>query len=522
MKSLLNICLLSISLWAGAQSVELKIGDNFPITKLHKVDKLIGSDGEFIYFKSIFMRNLTISKVDKSFKLVGQIEYKLANIMKDLLEIDYKIIAGEFYLFAVAVSPEDRHLVIYKIKLNSSAMTFNSPEKMFDLNQKEYTYSGYQNFFALNTPMQIITSPDQTKFAFIVSKPVEGNPEKAIRNAFVFNQKMEKLNEFEIPNPQKTGIAKYDVFKLENNGNILTQLKMYESFKQFNSSPDEGEDMFQFISNGKLTFESDFGSAENKIIKPKIFIGKTNIAVAGYYAKKGDKDKFPLGMSFMSFDFTGKMLNQSYNTFTPAYSEHMKKGINRAGSVIPIKYGEISKFLTMREAVFNEDGSIILIGEEYEYYLVDRAISTNISSQTSKLNFHGYKLISRINSNGNFDWLTYIPSTMHLEGDMGSILVQDRNEKLNLLFTDNPANIGADMSQEAIKSFSYKPMAVANVEIDKATGKASRSKLDDKSSKDNNYNIDGYFKLDKVFYIMTYIVSLRSPVEVKFSSVEFK
>ncbi len=522
MKLLLNICLLSISLWAGAQNVEFKIGESFPITKLHGIEKLIGTDGEFFYFKSFFMRKLTIYKVDKSFKLVGHVDYKLADIMKDLLEVDYQIIAGELYLFGVAASKEDKHLVMYKIKLNPSSMTFNSPEKMFDLNQKEYSYGGYYKFFALNTPIQMITSPDQSKFAFIVSKPVEENQEQAIRNAYVFNQKWEKLNEFEIPNLKKTGIAKYDVFNLENDGNLLMQLRLYESYHQFHYSEDKGEDIFQFISNGKLAFESDFKSTENKILKPKAFMGKSNIVVAGFYAKKGDKDNFPLGMSFMTYDFTGKMLSQSYNTFTPTYTEHMKKGITHGITMLPIKYGEIAKFLTMREIVFNADGSMIVIGEEHEIYYSGQATGLGGSTQYSKQNFHGYKLISKINSNGNFDWLSYIPSAMHIEGQRGKILVQDRNDKLNLLFSDNAANINADISQDAIKSFSYKPMAVANIEIDKASGKASRSILDDKNAKGNNYHIHEFLKLDKVFYIMTSILLSQSQFEVKFSSVEFK
>jgi hypothetical protein len=205
---------------------------------------------------------------------------------------------------------------------------------------------------------------------------------------------------------------------------------------------------------------------DNKLINSiALYQGnEDDLVLAGFYTES-KKDIFDAkGLFYMKIDEDGSIKDKS--TFEFPLSLLNQNASNKNKRKNKKKGGEKAQFsnLSMDKIVIEQDGSIILIGEQaYVIY-------TQSGKYMSVIHYFNDILVAKINANGELEWMKKLPkkqrgrntgqkdmSYKHFVSDNNHyFLFMDNAQNINLKLTEEPkvhaAGIGGYLTQYSINS----------------------------------------------------------------------
>jgi len=145
------------------------------------------------------------------------------------------------------------------------------------------------------------------------------------------------------------------------------------------------------------------------------------------------------------------------------------------------------KNLTFKESVVQDDGSYLLIGEQYYVIQTQSSTPSMYGTSTTRSNpKHYYEdiLVTKINADGSLAWMQKLPKRqMSARSPKGGLSFKYINDKATgnhyLMYLDNVKNIDLDINKTPKKHIDGKGGFLTSYKINDETGKVSKENLFD-------------------------------------------
>lgn len=185
---------------------------------------------------------------------------------------------------------------------------------------------------------------------------------------------------------------------------------------------------------------------ENEIICTGFYSLSNSSGIKGaYYLRINTNDKKVLVQSFKDF---------SFSLITENMTEKQKKKAKKKEE----KGKELEMYsYDMKDIVLREDGSAILVAEQYYMYVSTYTTTSNGVTTTHYVYHYYYNdiLVININTKGEIEWSQKIPKYQHTVNDGGyysSYAMSLVGKDLYFVFNDNPKNL---MNTDNNRIYSY-------------------------------------------------------------------
>jgi hypothetical protein len=375
----------------------------------------------------------------------------------------------------------------------------------------------------LNGSKKFGFSLSQNKSKLIVQyrkKPLEKKDTKSkdIMGMFVYSHGMEKHagGEVEMPYTEKK-MNNLD-YTVDANGTpyILAKVFTNNTTRESSKNPDgKGKIANYQIELLKIDLEAE------KILSTPIKTEDKFITKIALY-ESVDNDLVCTGYYNTSGPTKTRGANSFFGAVTPHTDGICMFKIKKSGGVSDINYYEIPveimnqyerkgtqkrnerkdgkgkaqfEYLTLRESLVQDDGSLIIIGEQY--HIKSSSSSTTISApvpvpggfggstrQSPPQHLYEDVLIAKINPDGKLAWMRKLPkrqmSDKSAKGGMSVKYIHDKsNGKHYLMYLDNVKNLELDINKIPKRHIDGKGGFLTSFKIDDATGNVSKENLFD-------------------------------------------
>jgi hypothetical protein len=364
-------------------------------------------------------------------------------------------------------------------------------------------------------------SLSQNKSKLIIQyrkKPLDRKDEtsKDIMGMFVYSHGMEKKNGGEVEMPYTEKKMNNLDYTVDADGIPYILAKVYIG-KTTRESKKDADGKGKVANYQIELFKVDL-SAKKILISPIKMEDKFVTKIALY--ESVDNDLICTGY----YNTSGTTVTRGNGSFWGASTPHtdgicMFK-IKKSGGVSDINYYEIPveimnqyekkgtqkrnerkddrgkaqfEYLTLRESLVQDDGSVILIGEQYH---VKRGSATTATISPPIPGSYGstrksppeylYEdvLVAKINPNGKLSWMRKLPkrqvSNRPEKGGMSIKYIQDKsNGKHYIMYLDNVKNIDLDVNKIPKRHVDGKGGFLTSFKIDDETGNVSKENLFD-------------------------------------------
>ncbi len=534
MKYLYLACCMLLSLTNYAQKAKLVISDELEIdNKKFAINDILGSDGKLIYLKGYRGNKLWFASMDKSFKIQKSIEVDKDKVIKDMELIDIRMVKNNIVLITELEQKKEGKITNYVWTLNTQTMTFDQPKIILEVSQKvikrpKFSFMGIGltngNF---SDQREVFYSADTSKFAILASIPPndkeEGKYNKFLMNVFDINQNKLWSSELEVPQSHEFFVSRENT--LGNDGSYHTIGLAYDDEKEMKKGKNGTNMIITYDSKGKAhETKLDFG--DKAIVSPTFNWSDNFLICAGFYYIKGSKKNITEGIAYIKMDKQGKVIKESFKEFPDDFIQSMRDA--KKSSTEKNKDGEIgiSDNFKIRGLQARPDGGAFLFAEEYSSYTVT-TYTTNSSgrgttSTSTTYYVFGDKFVCGISPNGDFEWLTDIPTNMTFTNrEIGTIATFSNQSNLYMIYLDNEINLKKKLNERPNSKVKYKRLSAGIVGIDIKTGKAERRELID--SKDEEFVImpKVYANLNGEMYILGGKIGVFTVKEFKIAKITF-
>lgn len=491
MKYLYLACCMLLSLTNYAQKAKLQISDELEIAnKKFPIDDILGSDGQFIYLRSKKGDKLKIAKMDSKFKIVKYVEIDVDDVMKGMEVIDSRMVNNNVVLITELAQKKEGKIVNYVWTLNTKTMEFDKPKAILDVSQKiikdaKFHFMGISlTNRSFSDDRAVYYSDDTTKFAILASIPPvdkeDGKYNKELLTVYDMSHNKIWSSELEVPKNYDFFVTKKTT--LGNDGSFYSFGIVYENEKDMKKNNNGTYMILSYDNKGKSS-ETTFNFGDKIIIDPKFDWSKNHLICAGFYSIKGSKKNITEGIAYIQMDKSGKIIKESYKEFPDEFIQSMRE--TKKASTEKNRDGDlgIAGSFSVRQVQARADGGAFLLAEEYYSYTVTSYTSNGNgrgTTTTTTYYVYGDKFVCGIDSNGQFEWLTDIPTNMtYTASNIGTFATYTNKDNLYLLYTDNEENIKKKLNQRPTFKAKYKNASTAIVSVDVKTGKAERRELID-------------------------------------------
>lgn len=365
-------------------------------------------------------------------------------------------------------------------------------------------------------------SLSQNKSKLIVQyrkKPLEKNDTKSkdIIGMFVYSHDMEEDagGEVEMPYTEKK-MNNLD-YTVDANGTPYLLAKVFTSNTTRESTKSsDGKGKIANYQIELLKIDLDAG----KILSTPIKTEEKFITKIALY-ESIDNDLVCTGYYNTSGPTKTRTTNSYFGAVTPHTDGICMFKIKKSGGVSDINYYEIPveimnqyerkgtqkrnerkdgkgkaqfEYLTLRESLVQDDGSLIVIGEQY--HVKSSNSSTTISApvpvpgglggtrQSPPQHLYEDVLVTKITSDGKLAWMRKLPkrqlSDSPEKGGMSIKYIHDKsNDQHYLMYLDNVKNLDLDINKIPKRHIDGKGGFLTSFKIDDATGKVSKENLFD-------------------------------------------
>lgn len=296
-------------------------------------------------------------------------------------------------------------------------------------------------------------SPDEQKILVRVDLPYEKDaPERFKLQVYSANFDTEWEQDITLPYPDK----EFSVSKtlVDDDGSVIVIGTKYAEKAEARELKKEERPAYTYML---LTYDGS-GDAETRVIEAgDKFLQDLTITIpdngdilcGGFYGKKGESNQS--GAFYMRLDRKTKaIMHQSYKEFSKEFiTQYMTEKEEEKATRRAEKKGEEIELIKydLDELVLREDGGVIMVGEQYNFYTTTVCTTTQNGGQTCRTNYHYVHndvVVVNVDPNGNIEWATKIPKRQHTVNDGGyfsSYAMTVKGDKLYFIFNDSGKNL---------------------------------------------------------------------------------
>lgn len=365
--------------------------------------------------------------------------------------------SGRFFVFYSSWNGKEDKEQLFYVEVDSENCEFKGePKLLVQVNGKiEADFAGFRGFsFVSEGKFDVFVSHDKSNLLVKYKKKAEKSNDKKnydVIGLFSFDNNLNKSSEREIKMPYTERRMDNLDYQLDNHGNLYMLEKIFhddsnEEKKKKNDKIANYHIELLTLREGSNQFEiTKFENNEKFINKLWMFDTSNNYLVCGgfYSDGKGDYDDCN-GILTFKVDLSGKIYDQTYHEISADI-------INQFESLKTIKNnekresnGEKAKLtdFELSDLIIQNDGSIILIGEQqfvrtYYHNSIGGGYYTTHSYHYNDI------IITKINPNGELNWINKIPKTQAGTKGKGGMSYKYlyANNNHYLIFLDNIKNI---------------------------------------------------------------------------------
>jgi hypothetical protein len=262
----------------------------------------------------------------------------------------------------------------------------------------------------------------------------------------VFNKSMKKVWSKEFTMPYTEAIMDNSDYTLDSAGNVYLLAKVYDSDARRERDKETGNpayhyELMKFAAGSSKPTISVIPMEDNFINTAQIIDAQNQLLVAGTYAKKSNSNR-TAGVFLTAIDGNGKVakFRNGYYPFPKAELEKYESARTRR-NIEKKDEPEVAN-LVVRNVLIGKDGGLMIACEE-SYYVVHTYTSSNGSIRTTYVYYNNDIIASRINGNGEFDWVRKIPKYQKGSVPVGTMsykLISDE-KGYYFLYLDNLKNL---------------------------------------------------------------------------------
>jgi hypothetical protein len=363
-------------------------------------------------------------------------------------------------------------------------------------------------------------SLSQNKSKLIIQyrkKPLERKDEKSkdIMGMFVYSHEMEKDagSEIEMPYTEKEMDNLDYTVDAAGTPYILAKVFTSNTTRESKKNPDgNGKvanyqiELFKIDLKAKKILATPIKTEEKFITKIALYESVDNdLVCTGYYNTSGPTKTrgsgsfwgavtpHTDGICMFKIKKSGGISDINYYEIpVEIMNQYERKGTQKRNERKDDKGKAQFEYLTLRESLIQDDGSIIVIGEQY--HIKEGNTTTTVSPPTPG-GFGGTRqappqhlyedvLIAKINPNGELSWMRKLPkkqlSDKPEKGGMSIKYIQDKeNGKHYLMYLDNVKNIDLDINKIPKNHIDGKGGFLTSFKIDDETGDVTKENLFD-------------------------------------------
>jgi len=205
-----------------------------------------------------------------------------------------------------------------------------------------------------------------------------------------------------------------------------------------------------------------------------------NMICSGYYNTRGTATD---GTFMFNLNKDGGVSDIKHHEIpVEVMNMYERKGTQKRNERKDAKGKAQFEHLTLRECVVQDDGSIILVGEQY--HVKSYTTYTNGVARTRYEYLYEDILITKIAANGNLAWMNKLPkrqsSRSSSKGGMSIKYIQDKdNGNHYIMYLDNVKNIDLDIDKIPKKHVDGKGGFLTSYKVNDESGKVSKENLFD-------------------------------------------
>lgn len=418
MKKIIALAMLA-QYAAQAQKVSYSLSDEFDNVKKYTYEECFYKFDEGSYC-DIYCRNgksVTLQFFNKSFgKLINQVEVPLPTELKNYSIWKFTKLKNKYFL--LCHNYEKKRATMLAYEFDPKALSFApNPIKLIDTeNIGNYSYYKFD------------ISKDQTKvLIWFVGRHSKANASKNKENISfnTYDENLQKIYSGDIEMPYTDKDMNIVDCKTDYKGDIYALISVFEANTDGeNTAAKNGKSSTRFELLKVNQKQNDLGfikiALESKYIWQAQLVENPDkdMVITGYYSNKNsEKNSFFAadklgshsadGVYFYKavFDESGKLKDivTSYTEFpldmlTSGESEKMKSKQQEKEAK-----GELEQNnLELREVIFNADGSMTVVGEEYFY--TESIYTVNNKQYTEYTYFYKDILVVKTDKNGKMLW----------------------------------------------------------------------------------------------------------------------
>lgn len=414
-----------------------------------------------------------IEHYDKDGKLLVSEKIKIKHTGGDRFFDGVFFNEGKMYLVTYHLRRADKMNVLSVQDIDPQTLLVNKNIRALAEVPYERGIIGFVNTYALRVLNNKI---------YVIHTAPEKETGKTLLSIHVFDKDFNlQWKHFETLEYQKKLLEAED-FAVDENGTVRVIATVYKDIKRKvrQGKPNYEYHFFVVFDKGK-DFREHTVSLGDKFITDMRFAYRPNgdIACAGFYSdKRSVMNVFTIAGAFYIL-----IEPESTNIKLENYKEFDKEFLAHFMREAAAERGKELQNINLRSLDFLEDGSAILIAEEFLEYKTGFSITTityeyhstyyikTMTTTTSLWMMYEYDniLALRINTDGEIEWAKVIPKKQHTAVDGGSYssFVQVYvGDKIYLIYNDNPKNLTAAPGK--VHGFrKNKDAVVVCVEIDK-------------------------------------------------------
>lgn len=341
---------------------------------------------------------------------------------ESLLKLD-----SAFYLFTSGFSKESEQFQVYCTKLNNEGARMGDPALV------HYTLAEGRD----DAPkFGYALSPDKSKILVFFDPPFERKNTEPV--AFkMYGTDLELIMEKDLVLPYRPDILQVHNFLVDNESNIFMLSGRNEKKSELSTGRAQGGKYVVFFYNYKENKlkEYDVNLKDKELVSAKFLLTKDqDIIVSGYYS-----DDFKLVANgtffFLISAKGGGVKTGAYMPFTPEFNSKFRKENEQAASQ------SLNDFY-LDELILNDDGSVLLVGEQYYVSEITSLDPITGHMQTDKTFNWDNVMVTKLESNGRQSWSVKIPKRQYSLNTFSESSYRCflKNGDLTFFFNDNKEN----------------------------------------------------------------------------------
>jgi hypothetical protein len=451
--------------------VDLRWGNPIKASRKQFVYQVLGctNDGFFtlvgktsgLYRTS--MNQITLQKCNLNGELIKTTELKFPSPEgKENDFVNFVRAKDQFYLFSSYYNKKSDVNSAYFTQINNSGEMEKNTYLIDKIDaSKKYNSGSYS----------VCVSKDTSKILFYHNDPYEKKEPESF-NLQVYNNGMQKLWEKKISLPYKDKDVSIESFTVSNNGMVYVLARYQEGLRdKVKGLPNYRYFILRYGKSESNSKQYDVSLGENFIASITFDLDpKMNFICAGFYS--ANNKSTISGVFYLRLDGqTGEVNKKNTKVFD-------EDALAKFESKSKANRGKALKNYTIRNPIIRDDGGMVLMGEQYYWYVETTQSSNGMTYSTTHF-FYNNILAANINPNGGIDWITAIPKYQHSVNDDGyylSYVPLVYKDKIYLIYNDNKKNVNIKGNKKLKTMNNIRKSSVVMAVID-SKGQVTKSEL---------------------------------------------